>query len=108
MTRFIRIDIEIPDEAEVRFGGSPVDDAGGEQLPPPWWAAPDDEPAAAVRTVAVGSNRMATGSCPVHRALWKVVPAGVSKRTGRPYAAFVACPEPGCDEKPPISRRTAS
>ncbi len=35
--------------------------------------------------------------CPVH-GLVKEVPAGVSKRTGRRYKAFLACPEPGCDE----------
>lgn len=38
--------------------------------------------------------------CPVHGAM-KVVPAGVSQRTGKPYQAFVACPERGCSEKPP-------
>jgi len=39
-------------------------------------------------------------SCPVHHGS-KVVPAGVSKKTGKPYQAFVACSEPGCNEKPP-------
>ena len=39
-------------------------------------------------------------SCPVHHGS-KVVPAGVSKRSGKPYQAFVACSEPGCDQKPP-------
>jgi len=33
----------------------------------------------------------------------KVVPAGVSKRTGKPYPAFEVCPE--CDEKPPRGSR---
>jgi hypothetical protein len=37
-------------------------------------------------------------TCPVHR-LVKVVPAGISKKTGKRYAAFEVCPE--CDEKPP-------
>ena len=39
-------------------------------------------------------------SCPIHHGS-KVVPAGVSKKTGKPYQAFVACSEPGCNEKPP-------
>ena len=39
-------------------------------------------------------------SCPIHHSS-KVVPAGVSKRTGAKYEAFVACSEPGCNEKPP-------
>lgn len=38
--------------------------------------------------------------CPVH-GLNKVVPAGVSKKTGKPYDAFIACPAQGCNEKPP-------
>lgn len=106
MTRFIRIEIEVPDGVEVRVGGGLPDD-GGEALPAPWWA-PDDEPSSAVRTISAGRNGTATGSCPVHRVAWKTVPAGVSKRSGRPYAEFRACPEPGCDERPPINRRNAS
>lgn len=39
--------------------------------------------------------------CPVHNVEFKTVPAGVSKSTGRPYNAFLACPERGCNEKPP-------
>lgn len=38
--------------------------------------------------------------CPIHHGS-KVVPAGVSKKTGKPYQAFVVCSEPGCDQKPP-------
>ena len=38
--------------------------------------------------------------CPEHGGS-KVVPAGVSKKTGRPYQAFVVCDEQGCDRKPP-------
>ena len=38
--------------------------------------------------------------CPVHGGS-KVVPAGISAKTGMPYHAFVACPERGCYEKPP-------
>lgn len=49
-----------------------------------------------------GSQPVDTGGwvCPVHGTS-KVVPAGVSKRTNKPYDAFVACPERGCDQKPP-------
>lgn len=39
--------------------------------------------------------------CPIHKAPWKIVPAGMSKRTGRSYDAFAACPEKGCDQRPP-------
>jgi hypothetical protein len=47
---------------------------------------------------------IAQWTCPVHHGN-KIVPAGVSSRTGRRYDAFVACSEPGCDEKPPRARR---
>ena len=39
-------------------------------------------------------------NCPVHNVPFKQVPAGVSKTTGKPYSAFMACPERGCREKP--------
>ena len=38
--------------------------------------------------------------CPIHHTPWKTVPAGVSKRNGRAYAAFRACSTPGCDQRP--------
>jgi len=44
--------------------------------------------------------------CPVHDVAWKLVPAGVSKTkfddngNPKPYNAFWACPERGCNEKP--------
>ena len=40
--------------------------------------------------------------CPVHHGS-KVVPAGVSRKTGKPYSEFIACSEPGCNEKPPFA-----
>lgn len=38
--------------------------------------------------------------CPLHGQA-KIVPAGVSQRTGQPYSSFVACPVRGCPERPP-------
>ena len=38
--------------------------------------------------------------CPLHGQR-KVVPAGISRRTNKPYSAFAACPIQGCNEKPP-------
>jgi len=104
MNRVITITLSIPEGVEVRIGGGPPDD---EPLPPPGWVTPD-EPESAFRTIATARNGSAAGVCPVHRIPWRTVPAGVSKRTGREYAAFIACPEAGCDQRPPISRRTAS
>lgn len=34
--------------------------------------------------------------CPIH-GKYRVVPAGVSQRTGKPFNAFKACPERGCE-----------
>lgn len=45
-----------------------------------------------------------TWVCPVHR-MAKTVPAGISKRTGKAYDAFIACGQMGCDEKPPRAPR---
>ena len=38
--------------------------------------------------------------CPIHGTPWKVVPAGVSKKTGKAYDAFRACSTQGCDQRP--------
>lgn len=38
--------------------------------------------------------------CPVHQFEFRQVPAGISKKTGKPYSAFWACPEMGCTQKP--------
>ena len=40
-------------------------------------------------------------ACPIHHLAWKIVPAGVSKKSGRAYAAFAVCPESGCEQRPP-------
>ena len=51
---------------------------------------------------AAGGGTTAAGAwvCPEHGSR-KIVPAGVSKRTGNKYGSFVACAERGCDQKPP-------
>lgn len=51
--------------------------------------------------VATQSPVAPTAGCPVHSKPWKFVPAGTSPRTGKPYEAFWACPERGCDQRPP-------
>lgn len=38
--------------------------------------------------------------CPIHHTPWKVVPAGISKKSGRPYESFRACTVAGCDQRP--------
>jgi hypothetical protein len=43
---------------------------------------------------------VAIDGCPIHRQPWKVVPAGISKSSGKPYDAFRACPVRGCDQRP--------
>ena len=39
--------------------------------------------------------------CPVHGSA-KTVPAGVSKKTNKPYPAFQVCPVQDCPERPPF------
>lgn len=38
--------------------------------------------------------------CPEHAQPWRLVPAGVSKTSGKPYDAFWTCPERGCKTRP--------
>ena len=38
--------------------------------------------------------------CPQHGVEFVLKPAGVSKKTGKPYNAFQVCPTYGCNEKP--------
>ena len=40
------------------------------------------------------------GNCPVCGSPFKVIPAGVSRTTGKPYNSFVACSQRGCPGKP--------
>ena len=41
--------------------------------------------------------------CPDHGKIMKLVPAGVSKRTGKPYAAFYGCPVYDCKRTAPAT-----
>ena len=103
MTRVITIRLEVPDDVELRWEGQPDD---GEPLPLPGWQAPAQLRPASVQPVP--SKTLAAGVCRIHRVPWRTVPAGVSRKTGRPYAAFEVCPESGCDERPPDSARRSA
>ncbi len=46
------------------------------------------------------TNAPSNWTCPVHHQV-KTVPAGVSRRTQKPYDAFLACPVQDCPQKPP-------
>jgi hypothetical protein len=71
-------------------------------------AQPTQQQRAAAPMVATSSPPMSalnpTGwVCPIHGGA-KITPAGTSKTTGKPYAAFVSCAVQGppfCNEKPP-------
>lgn len=79
MSNEIIIRIIAPDGVDVR-----VDTGGGAERPFVERPAPP-QPA---------------GYCPIHDTDWKLVPGGVSKKTGKRYNPFWACPERGCNEKP--------
>ena len=61
-------------------------------------------PGTASTTASVPAAAASTAAghwfCPVHGRS-RIVPAGVSQRTGQPYAAFWACPERDCKMRPP-------
>jgi hypothetical protein len=38
--------------------------------------------------------------CSVHNVEWKTIPAGVSRKTNKPYPSFQVCPIEGCNQKP--------
>jgi hypothetical protein len=96
--RTITISLEVPEDIRVRVAGVPGD-SGGERLSDWDWLT-EEEPARSLRAVAAPAATVTPVECPVHQVPWKVVPAGVSRRTGRPYEAFRACPQTGCEEKP--------
>lgn len=79
----ITITITVPEGVTVAVGGH---------------AAPS-----AVPFPPLPSNSSVLGNvCPEHNQPWKHVPGGVSKKTGKPYNAFWACPEMGCNHRPAL------
>lgn len=40
------------------------------------------------------------GACPEHGTAWRLVPAGISQKTGKRYNSFWACSTKGCNIKP--------
>jgi len=76
----IQILITVPDDVEVKIGGN----AGGNDRP--FVARPDPE--------------QPSSPCPVHGTGWRMIKAGVSKKTGKPFNAFWVCQTEGCDERP--------
>jgi hypothetical protein len=49
---------------------------------------------------------MTTPICPIHKLPMRLIPAGISRKTGKPYSAFWACQERGCNYKPPLGGGT--
>ena len=107
----ITIRIEVPDGTTVSV------DAGGPPIIAPRIVAPgeppypdfDNEPLPNPpgEVVAFRGSAQATYTqpaksevCPLHNVPWKTVPAGVSKKTGKAYEEFRACPTAGCNERP--------
>ena len=44
---------------------------------------------------------MSDWTCPLHSTPARIIPAGVSKKTYKPYPAFEVCSTPNCNQKPP-------
>jgi len=49
-----------------------------------------------------------TDVCPIHNQPWREIPAGVSKKTNRPYNAFKVCAVEGCKERPKVEETATS
>lgn len=47
-------------------------------------------------------------NCPIHSLPFSLVPGGVSKTSGKSYAAFWACQMRGCKERPPREAQPAT
>jgi hypothetical protein len=92
----ITIHVDLPEgmTPDVEYGAPSLVEPEYVHAPLP--EIPQYDPDEIVRPSAVASQ----GGCPVHHVAWKTVPAGISKKTGKPYSAFQACPERGCDQKP--------
>lgn len=63
-------------------------------------AAPTNAALAQLPPVRLAESTALNSVCPTHNEAWKLVPAGISKKTGNPYEAFRACPIRGCDQRP--------
>ena len=44
---------------------------------------------------------MSETHCDLHNLEWKVIPAGVSRKSGKPYDSFRVCSVEGCTQRPP-------
>lgn len=96
--------------AAVHFGIARDLYARGErQAPAPQYqqdAQPQQRPPVVQRAAqqpqpqVAGQQMQSPWACPMH-GQFKVVPGGVSKRTGAAYDAFFSCTVQGCDQKPP-------
>ena len=99
----VLITIEVPEGAQVVVDGPPpkpaIDQAAADAGlidDIPW---PDAELS---RTDALAAQEEAKKQwlCPDHGTPAKTVPAGVSKKTGKPYNAFQVCSTKGCEQRP--------
>jgi hypothetical protein len=112
MSTVIRITIEVQGDARVTVdapspeGPTPPDlravaqQIFADELVP---LPPEPTPVGPFRTIARQQEQVRSAGtvvCPVHNEPWRLVPAGVSKSTGRSYDAFRACPVKGCRERP--------
>ena len=96
---------QMPSEhAAFNAANPPTTNAAGRELQP--WDLPPSPAGVAVAqpyqapVATTTIHTPAPWQCPVHHTV-KVVPAGISKRTGASYDAFLSCTERDCQQKPP-------
>lgn len=92
----ITIYIDVPEGAAVNVVQVP----NAENPEPVFDGYPIDDGLAHLPPVQPQRADAPMGYCPTHRVPFREVPGGVSKRTGKAYQAFWACPERDCDQRP--------
>lgn len=91
---------EIEAHGVMTEAGLPTDEPPFPVAPPPEYAPTAPLPPRPQNGNAVPPQPQ--GLCPEHHKPWsKLVPAGVSKSSGKPFSAFWACPEQGCRQRAP-------
>ena len=88
----------------LREGPTTPQDAPSATQAPSFEELPFDEESALQEAfVDTPQGRSKSGGCPVHGVPWRIVPGGTAKATGKPYAAFWACDDRDCRERPSLA-----
>ena len=94
----VLITIEVPEGAQVVVDGPPPKPAIVQAAADAGLI--DDIPWPDITGPVPVAEEKQQWACPDHGTPAKTVPAGVSKKTGKPYTAFQVCSTKGCEQRP--------